>query len=236
MTMPPTGPQEFDRYGHNYEALVREPSRNWFGDPLFFHRRKLELLLRLLAAIKRDASSLDWLDVGCGNGTLLALGKDYFRRAYGCDVSAGMIEGGSVSDVRLQSDSTRLPYADQSMDLITAVCVYHHVPPADRQRLTEDIRRVLRPHGIFAIIEHNPRNPWTRLVVKRSPVDADAVLLSASEAEQLQRQVGLNTLSPVFFLYVPSLLYRILGSLERALTGIPFGGQYSQIGIAGPIV
>ena len=65
---------------------------------------------------------------------------------------------------------------------MTAVCVYHHVEPGDRAPLTAEIRRVLKPGGMLAIIEHNPLNPVTRAVVKRIPLDRDAQLLSAREA------------------------------------------------------
>lgn len=222
---------EFDRYANNYEALVREPTRDWFGSPLFFHRRKLDLLLRVLASMHRDTRSMDWLDVGCGQGTLLALGKAHFRKACGCDPSAGMLDSCLVADVLVQSDPNTIPYPDSSMDLVTAVCVYHHIASSDRERLTNEIRRVLRPNGIFAIIEHNPNNPLTRLVVSRSPIDVNAVLLRAAEAGLLQEQAGMKPYATVFFLFVPSILYRLLGFIERMLVRIPLGGQYIQLAV-----
>jgi len=229
--MRPPDSSEFDRYANDYEALIREPSRDWFGSPLFFHRRKLELLLRMLISMQRDTHSMDWLDFGCGQGTLLALGKAHFRRACGCDPSAGMLDSRDVGDVLLQADPNTIPYPDSSMDLVTAVCVYHHVAPSDRERLTSEVRRVLRPNGIFAIIEHNPNNPLTRLVVSRSPVDINAVLLRAGEAGLLQKQAGMTVEAPVYFLFVPSILYRLLGFMERLLIRIPLGGQYCQLAV-----
>jgi hypothetical protein len=44
----------------------------------------------------------------------------------------------------------------------------------------KEIQRVLRPGGVFSLIEHNPLNPVTRLIVSRTPVDGNAKLLTAS--------------------------------------------------------
>ncbi len=130
-------------------------------------------------------------------------------------------------DARVQPDALHIPFGDAEFDLVTAVCVYHHVPPADRPALTREIRRVLRPGGIFCMIEHNPRNPVTRLIVSRTPVDADAILLPAGEARQLATGAEMVPLERDYFLYFPQALYRYLGRLEAALAGIPLGGQYA---------
>ena len=71
--------------------------------------------------------------------------------------------GPSVFGVTVQQDPERLPYGTGEFDLVTAVCVYHHVTVDDmRHKLTAEIRRVLKPGGIFCIIEHNPLNPATQ--------------------------------------------------------------------------
>jgi SAM-dependent methyltransferase len=229
--MKPQPDSEFDQYAENYTELVREPSRDWFGDPNFMHVRKADILTRLLESMGRDPGQTDWLDVGCGQGDLLAIGKPRFRQVFGCDISRGMLESCRDMEWRVQPDPWTIPYETASMDLVTAVCVYHHVMPEDRLRLTTDIRRVLRPGGVFAIIEHNPRNPFTRFVVSRSPVDVNAILLREQEARSLQEAAGFAPAEPLYFLYVPSLLFRPLGFVERMLKRIPLGGQYCQVAV-----
>jgi hypothetical protein len=77
------------------------------------------------------------------------------------------------------------------------------------------------------MIEHNPRNPVTRLIVSRTPVDADAILLPASEARELITGAGMLPVEQAYFLYFPQMLYRYLGRMEGSLAKVPFGGQYA---------
>jgi SAM-dependent methyltransferase len=138
-----------------------------------------------------------------------------------------MMQSITKIDTRVQKHPLQIPYGDAEFDLVTAVCVYHHVPPADRRTLTSEIRRVLRPGGIFCMIEHNPFNPVTRLIVSRTPVDSDAILLPASEAWGLASGAGFDPLERDYFLYFPQAIYRYLGRMEAALTKVPLGGQYA---------
>lgn len=227
----------FDRLSSSYEELLRDPIRDRFTgqESMFFHRRKADLIRRFFERRSTSSSGLRYLDVGCGKGELLQLLQPAFRQAAGCDVSAGMMHGmmhGMMQKIagieaRVQADALHIPFGDAEFDLVTAVCVYHHVPPGDRPALTKEIRRVLRPGGIFCMIEHNPLNPVTRLIVSRTPVDADAILLRAGEARQLAAEAEMVPLERDYFLYFPQALYRYLGRLEGALAKIPLGGQYA---------
>jgi SAM-dependent methyltransferase len=127
---------EFDSYAHNYRQLLDDPIRNVFapGGGLYFHQRKREIIQHFFLKRGRATSTMDWLDVGCGQGELLGLARSDFSSATGCDPSAGMLENHSGARVVLQSDVTSLPFADESFDFVTAVCVYHHVELVDRRR------------------------------------------------------------------------------------------------------
>jgi SAM-dependent methyltransferase len=134
--------------------------------------------------------------------------------------------------VRLQENPLVIPFPDKSFDFVTAVCVYHHVEPKDRPALTAEVRRVLTHGGVFVLIEHNPLNPVTRLIVSRTPVDANAKLLRAGEAEALLRATGMTPFEKSYFLYLPESLYRRFGIVEDWLKRIPAGGQYAVFGRA----
>ena len=58
-----------------------------------------------------------------------------------------------------------MPVPDASVDVVFAICVVHHVPPAHWGAFAAEMARVLRPGGVAAIFEHNPLNPVTRRVV-----------------------------------------------------------------------
>ena len=130
---------EFDKFSNDYENLVTDPVRTSFGggSSEFFHTRKMELLLRFLKRREMEPSEMSWLDVGCGQGTLLKLGGGNFRERYGCDLSEGMLSVASSDfEVRRQIAATSIPFDSSTFDLVTAVCVYHHVLPEDRIGLT----------------------------------------------------------------------------------------------------
>lgn len=225
----------FDRLAPAYEELLRDPLRDRFtgGEPAFFHRRKADLIRRFFRRRGVKTAALRYLDAGCGKGELLGLLQPDFKQVAGCDMSEGMMRQVTGIETRIQEDALQIPFGDTEFDLVTAVCVYHHVPPADRRTLTSEIRRVLRPGGIFCMIEHNPFNPVTRLIVSRTPVDADAILLPAAEARRLAGAAGLAPREQDYFLYFPQALYRYLGPMEAALAKLPLGGQYALFSTKG---
>jgi SAM-dependent methyltransferase len=222
---------EFDKYAKDYDELLRDPIRDRFSgnETDFFHRRKWILIHRALPQLGIIPSQSAWLDVGCGKGELLSLGQSTFCRVAGCDLSREMLSAAAI-EIHQQSQSTRLPFENESFNFVTAVCVYHHVELSDRQALTADVVRILRPGGVFCIIEHNPLNPATRIVVNRLPVDANAHLLRLGQAARYLRDAGLEIIYREFFLYFPAFLYDHFAFLESALSRVPLGGQYAVFG------
>jgi len=222
--------REFDQYAPAYADLLDDPVRKQFAqDPLHFHRRKWLLLRDILASAGVDVSAQRWLDVGCGQGDLLRMAGPYFAQATGCDPSAAMISRSNLFRVEHQPSLSGLPFDDASVDLVTAVCVYHHVHGPARALLLEEIQRVLTPGGLCCILEHNPWNPVTRAIVRRCPVDVDAELLPAREVSRLLQLAGFETLSTNYFLYLPEKIFNRMGQIERILRKVPFGGQYAVL-------
>jgi SAM-dependent methyltransferase len=101
-------------------------------------------------------------------------------------------------------DGTRLPFADRSIDAAFAINVFHHVPVTQRSALVDDIHRVLRPGGLFAIFEHNPLNPVTRHVVDTCEFDKDAVLLKQKDSEALLSTSGFGDVKTRYIFAVPA--------------------------------
>jgi ubiquinone/menaquinone biosynthesis C-methylase UbiE len=221
---------EFDKYAAaGYGKLLDDPLRQRFGEPRFFFERKLALLLAFCERHGKGTQSASWLDVGCGEGTLLQMGKKHFGEVAGCDISAGMIRSSDGLNIRHQTSPRQIPFIDRSFDFVTAVCVYHHVEIADRPLLTLDISRVLKPNGLFCIIEHNPFNPITRLIVHRSPIDTHAQLLTARKSGNLARHARMEVLATQYFLYFPEFLFSKMAAVEQAFSCVPLGGQYAVL-------
>ena len=133
-------------------------------------------------------------------------------------------------ETRLQDDPGKIPFDTASFDLVTAVCIFHHVPLSARAALLKEAHRVLKPGGNMVIIEHNPYNPVTQAIVSRTPVDADAILLRSSETRRLLRETGYAIDDQRYILYVPESLYRRFGWIESMLVKVPLGGQYAVFG------
>ena len=221
-------PPEFDSYAREYSELLRDPVRDRFATtPLFFHQRKWSVIREFFGSSGRSMHEASWLDVGCGRGELLRLGQSAFGRVAGCDLSQEMLKASADLEVRLQTTPVALPFDAEAFDFVTAVCVYHHVGLSERDALTRDAFRVLRPGGVLCVIEHNPLNPLTRRIVRRAPVDANANLLAHAEAKRLVGSAGFSCVDTQFFLYLPEPAFRRMPWLEALLKHVPMGGQYA---------
>jgi len=219
---------EFDAYAHDYKDLLRDPLREKFaGENLFFAEQKLQVIRSFFRSLGRDTQSLNWLDVGCGFGELLRMGRPMFASVSGCDPAKEMLRGCGDLDVLLQPSHLQIPFNSSSFDFVTAVCVYHHIPVEQRSIMTAEIARVARPGGILALIEHNPWNPVTRLIVSRTPIDRNAVLLTAGECKRLVRDAGATVVSTRYFLVLPKPIYKHASWVETGLASLPLGGQYA---------
>lgn len=224
---------EFDHYASSYEALLKDPIRDCFGGggSSFFHRRRCDLIRSYFRRRGVKTHQLSYLDLGCGKGELLRLLRKDFGRLAGCDPSTEMLDSAEGVDKTLQEDPERIPFGDTQFDLVTAAGVLHHVPPKSRLALVREVARVLRPGGAFAVMEHNPYNPATRLIVSRTPVDANAILLPQRETRQLLQAAGLSVAASRYFLFFPEFAYRHVGdSVEGWLRAFPLGGQYAVFG------
>src|SRR3974390_2367988 len=114
-------PAEFDHYAAaGYSGLLHDPFREKFAGSQFFVERKLDLLVGLCQRFGILTSASRWLDVGCGQGELLALGKRHFSEGAGCDISSGMIYYCKGFDVRTQTSPRQIPFDSDTCDLVTA--------------------------------------------------------------------------------------------------------------------
>lgn len=223
----------FDRHAEGYEGTV-EQSIDFSGLPHdFFMAAKADILAETVVAHFGPGARPSLLDVGCGVGRLHDFVRPVFGRIAGVDVSAESVARAALdhpgNDYAAYPAGDRLPHADASFDMTLAVCVVHHVAPADWPAFVAEMARVTRPGGLVALIEHNPLNPATRLAVMRCPFDEDAVLLGAREARRLLVGAGCEAVSSRHFLLLPSAR-PAARRVERAFGRLPIGAQYLALG------
>ena len=124
-----------------YERMYRFEDRYWW----FVARR--HLIISLLQTCYPKAGQLQILDVGCGTGAMLddlkpfgdVVGADFSPEALQFCVTRGAPAALARADVR------RLPFADGSFDVVTAMDIIEHID--DDKAAASEIFRVLKPGG-----------------------------------------------------------------------------------------
>ena len=99
------------------------------------------------------------LEIGAGGGYYAQPLSRLVRRFIALDLQAAMLRrlrqkavGGHL--LLVQADATELPVAERSIDLVLAITVLGEVPSAEST--VAEVRRVLRPGGVFSVSEHWP--------------------------------------------------------------------------------
>ncbi len=191
----------------------------------FFFEAKV---LQILDARRRVAASgaVRVLEIGCGIGLLTQRLRPLFDDVWGIDPSISSLGQAVARDGRMiAADGVRTPFADESFDMVIAVCVLHHVPVDQRAAFLAESARITRRGGLVLLCEHNPWNPLTRIVVDRCELDRDAVLLSQTEARHRLTAAGLSNIRARYILFFPwrGAIWRWL---EARLSWLALGGQY----------
>ena len=151
----------FGRWAGSYNRSVLQ--RLFFG-PL------QEYTLRTLASHCPDPESI--LDIGCGTGLLLARAARRFPAAdlTGVDPAEAMVRvaRATARDERvdfLHGFAEQLPVADASVDAAVTTMSFHHWQ--DQPAALREVRRALRPGGVFALADAFPTG-WLRRLFARS--------------------------------------------------------------------
>ena len=223
---------QFDRYAETYRNDVEQAISFGGQNVDFYADRKVHHLLEKVRSVLGLPETLTVLDVGCGVGLTDRLLIPHVKALHGVDVAASEIDKARLnnpSGIYQAYDGTRLPYLDGSFDLAFAICVMHHVNPADWPHFLAEMTRVVRPGGVVAVYEHNPFNPLTRLAVSRCEFDQDAVLLRSRTTRRLFRGAGLELLASRYLLFFP-FRARWLQRVESGLWWLPLGAQYAIFG------
>ncbi|MDX1972864.1 MAG: class I SAM-dependent methyltransferase [Candidatus Sumerlaeia bacterium] len=154
------------------------------------------------------------LDVGCGTGMILQsyqkwspVGADFSPLALQYCQSRGLKR-------TVRADVTRLPFADNSLDLILALDLIEHVERHDL--LIKEFQRVLRPGGcVMATVPAHP-SLWSEHDValhhyRRYTRKSFAKLLRHGNLKPIKYTYGL------FFLHPAVVTFRMLQNLKNKL-------------------
>ena len=139
-----------ERYDHQVEVL--------FGGGAAAMRR--QALVPLRAALRRQRTAR-LLDIGCGTGAFLYdVKRNYPRLAVtGVDLSAPYL---AVARRRLapwsrvaliEAAAEAMPFCAAEFDVVACIYLFHELPARVRRAVIAEIRRVLKPGGVFILVD-----------------------------------------------------------------------------------
>lgn len=144
------------RYDHQVEVLFG-------GGAAAMRRQALVPLRTALAAPDRHTGThpARLLDIGCGTGAFLREVKANYPRLHvtGLDLSPYYLAAARRllsrwSRTRLvEGAAEAMPFADGEFDVVTAIYLFHELPPKVRRAVVAEVRRVLRPGGTLIFVD-----------------------------------------------------------------------------------
>jgi ubiquinone/menaquinone biosynthesis C-methylase UbiE len=113
-----------------------------------------------LVELVRPQSHWQALDIATGAGHTAAAFAPHVAHVIASDITPEMLEqarkvaaAGGLSNMEVATaDAEALPFEDGRFDLVTSRIAPHHFP--DVPRFVREVRRVLKPGGIFALVDN----------------------------------------------------------------------------------
>jgi SAM-dependent methyltransferase len=109
------------------------------------------------AVLRYATPSSSLLDFGAGRGKVALHGfKDVVKHSAGVDVDSAVFENMQVDETKVLGADGRIPFDDESFDVVVSAYVLEHVP--EPTKVFSEVARVLRPGGAFVFLTPNRRH------------------------------------------------------------------------------
>lgn len=205
------GPASWDAY---YQAEAHFKTFDPKEDPN--EEMRIELALNLLEKAS-DVKRI--LDVGCGEGFLMnILAVKYNAQVAGLDISETRIARARANCPRGNfaiGDIRKLPYADSSMDLVSAIEVLEHIVPPEAALI--EMARVSSKYVLVSVpFEQPPKIVICPHCLQTFAIDGHLTEFTTEKIHKLMHQSGVVPTKTVEYI-VPSHWSR--SSLLRLLPG-----------------
>lgn len=136
-----------------FSAVLHPDAPAWFNATIDRLQQSAWRKGLRLCEIKEEASVLD---VGCGTGRWLRRYSELGAKPVGVDATEGMVQRAAASGLKcplVVGLAQNLPFHDAVFDMVSAVTVIQHIPPAYQVDALKEMARVLRPGGHLLLLE-----------------------------------------------------------------------------------
>ncbi|HEX2908845.1 MAG TPA: methyltransferase domain-containing protein [Phototrophicaceae bacterium] len=214
------------------------------------YRPALEIYKELMNGCIHDEMRL--LDAGCGPGGLVKEYAGMVKLVVGTDRYATTFTHLAEIPTLVEAALERLPYADNSFDLVTSSWVFEHL--REPEITFAEIVRVLKPGGQFLFITPNKNNyvVWLRRIIPNRPAQKIVYRLYGRDEEfinptyyransyrdihRLLTKSGLQSerfehVSDPSYLAMNEILFRLSILAERVLDAIWPRGRVHLVGL-----
>ena len=141
------------RYQWLYDTVSRLAALSVGGEAHF-----RQLALQGLA-IERDTKVLD---LCCGSGQATEILVEHSQAVTGLDASPLSVQRAQQNVLQAQyveAWAEDMPFSDNCFDLVHTSMALHEMTPEQRQQIIQEVYRVLKPGGWFALVDlHAPTN------------------------------------------------------------------------------
>jgi SAM-dependent methyltransferase len=194
---------------------VKPPKQTWnesFEEAIrtqSYNTAPVEALVRNIAYYFRKyvpenkIKNLHFLELGCGAGpNLLWLAKKGIRVS-GIDISplALKIARHVFEEAKLceqigrfdEGSVTETPYEDESFDGILEACVFQHLDKSDRIKAFEEVKRLLKPGGVFVgYMLGRDHTVFQKMKAKQIKDDPGTIILNNGSSKVHLTNIGLT--------------------------------------------
>jgi ubiquinone/menaquinone biosynthesis C-methylase UbiE len=201
----------------------------------YLNKIKTNKNVHVINDLMRDRSTIRGIDLGCGTGDYthnlqIACGENTIIN--GLDNSSRQIEiarAKGYGNTFIHASMIDIDYPDNSYDFAYAINSIHHLPSKIAQeQMFSEVRRILRPGGVFIIHEINIKNPIIHFYMNyifphtRNIDDGSEIWLT----DDMIRKSGMSVKKVEYFTFVPDFTpKRLLGTLaffDKILSNSPF--------------
>ncbi len=225
---------EFDKFADEYNDIQTKNVRITGEAPEFFAEYKVVDTAQLARKFGFGANA-KILDFGSGIGNSVPFFKKHFPKAHlTCvDISEKSLQVGierfpGLAEYKL-FDGKKLPFCNDSFDIVFTACVFHHISEHEHISIMKELHRVLVCGGLFIIFEHNPYNPLTVNAVNTCIFDKNASLIKSRVMIKRVETAEFISCYSKYRIFFPGFL-KYLRIVEPLLGWVPLGAQYYVVG------